>query len=160
MKLNKFEIEEIWSWRYLKLKKFKVEEISSWRNFKLKKFQVEEILSFVKSFCLLFSGFSGLIGNITTSAPNWGWDLGLSLAIWMCWWFLRSSKKLKRQNFQFEFQSCQYAKFAENFPKATNLSKMTNVFTFKNFYAEKFAYNMNLDNSIQYFKIGLIKLSV
>ena len=23
----------------------------------------------------------GLIGNITTSAPNWGWGLGLSLAI-------------------------------------------------------------------------------
>ena len=57
MKLKKFEVEEIWSWRNLKLKKFEVEEIWNWRNLKLKKFEIEEICSWilgwnwVKSFC-------------------------------------------------------------------------------------------------------------
>ena len=48
MKLNKSEVEEIWSWKNLKLKKFEVDEfwswkIWSWRNLKLKKFEVEKL---------------------------------------------------------------------------------------------------------------------
>ena len=71
-KLKIFEAEEIESWRNLKLKKFEAEEIQSWRNFKLKKFQVEEILSFVKSFCLLFSGFFWYISFWGYFEPLWG----------------------------------------------------------------------------------------
>ena len=39
MKLTKFEVEEIWSW---KIRSWK---ILSWRNLKLKKFEIEEIWS-------------------------------------------------------------------------------------------------------------------
>ena len=39
---------------------------------KLKKFQVEEILSFVKSFCLLFSGFFWYISFWGYFEPLWG----------------------------------------------------------------------------------------
>ena len=46
MKLKKFEVEEIWSWRNLKLKKSEVEEI--WRHLYLKKILLEKNLKLKK----------------------------------------------------------------------------------------------------------------
>ena len=78
MKWKKFELEKIWSWRYLKLKKledevwsyslrldiFEIQEVWSWRNLKLKKFEVEEIWSWRKLDLKKFE------------VENWNWDLG------------------------------------------------------------------------------------
>ena len=42
MKLEKYEVKEIWNWRNLKLKKFEVEEIWSW-NMEIKIWYVVKV---------------------------------------------------------------------------------------------------------------------
>ena len=44
-KMKKFEVEENWSWKIWSWKTFEVEEIWSWKNMKMEKFEVEEIWS-------------------------------------------------------------------------------------------------------------------